>query len=151
MPKEEKSADIEVQRRTQLCLERLLQGWIPYRIFQYVSRMEQMREAGNTDRESGYNEAWDWGVSGRMIYYYCDKANEELEKIQAGKRQINYNLSLARWNDLLRKAILKDDLGNARLIQKEIDKITGVHDFGAGSEKPEPTKFKLGDGTIIEI
>lgn len=151
MPKDEKSAKIEIQRRVDMCLAQMLQGWIPYRIAQYVATMAKLREEGKVGPNTGYNADWDWGVKIRMVYEYCDKADAELMKIKNRKRATAYNMSLARWNEMLRKALSKDDFTNARLIQKEIDKLEGAHEFGAGKEKPETTKFKLSDGSEIEI
>lgn len=152
MPKEQKSPKLEVERRVDLCLRQMIDGWIPYRIAQYVAKMKEMREEGLIDEE-GYREEWDWGVEQRQVYEYCARATEELEKALAQKRVGYFNLSLARWNELLRKAILAKDLGNARLIQKEIDRLTRVDEFGAdtGDAPKSPTAFKLPDGTIIDL
>lgn len=152
MPKEQKSPNVEVERRVDLCLRQMIDGWIPYRIAQYVARMKELRETKQTHDES-YRPEWDWGVEQRQVYEYCSRATEELEKALAQKRVGYYNLSLARWNELLRKAIQAKDLGNARLIQKEIDRLTRVDEFGAdtGDAPKTATTFTLPDGTTITL
>lgn len=153
MPKEKKADNRELQRRVDLCLERLLQSWTPYRISQYVARMGELRAAGKTAQSDGYDPRYDWEVQLRQIYEYCNKANEALDEIHETKRTHQYKKSLAQWEDLLRKAITDQDLANARLIKKEIDKLTGVTEFGAGGgDKPaDEAQIKLGDGTIINL
>lgn len=151
MPKTGKAADLEIQRRVDLVIEKLIDAWIPRRIAQYVAKMRELREDDQTNSEE-YDEAFDWNVEERQVYIYCSKANEQLEKMKDRKRTANYNLSLARWNNLMSKAIKNGDLANARLIQKEIDKLTGANEFGAaGDDTKDPTQVKLPDGTIIEL
>jgi len=115
--------------------------------------MRELRELGRVTKTDGYDPSWDWDVQIRQVYEYCQKADEELEKIQTRKRKVSYNLSLARWNDFLRKAITQGDLANARLIQKEIDKLTGVLEFGAdgGEAAKEEAQIRLSDGTVINL
>lgn len=132
--------------RADMCLTWLLDGWSVYDIYMHQKRQSELEE-GHKDRIE--EEAW--AVSKQTCYNYVYKARESLEVIKKEQRKQAYQMAMLKWQKMWRKAMSNNDLSNARLIQQQIDKLTGAHEFGAGDGAVDKCIFVLPNGTEVEI
>lgn len=143
-----KSDSTTVNRRIERCLQWIIEGWSHYRIAQYIAANSNLRESGD-DR---YNSELDWKVQERQVYMYCERAQTTFEEMQKPKRSAEWNKAYQRYTEILRRALADKDYSNARLAQSQIDKLTGVQEFGGGPPTAATQSIiKLPGGVEVSI
>jgi hypothetical protein len=115
---ENKANKAEVQRRTNVILDLLLDGLRRHEVLQYASKQT------------------DWSLSDRQIDEYISRANEAIENHRSEERAKRINKTEMRLEKLLTRALSKQDHRLVRLVLEDIRKLFGLD---------APTKHALTD------
>ncbi len=147
--------DVESTTRTRVlvCFALLLDGYTQNEIHRRVAdACRKEREGEELDERE---KSLLWKVEGkpladRTVRKYCQLARKDFEEIQALKREQALGSSLARREKLFRLALERQDLGTARLVQNDIDRLMGLtNEFNPGATDEEPQGIRLPNGVIV--
>lgn len=139
--------------RVLVCFELLLDGWTQNDIARQVAAAVRKQDAGEELTEAEKRLTWrekGAAVVDRTVRRYCLAARAEFEQVQALKREQALGSSLARREKLFRLATERGDLGTARLVQNDIDRLMGLtNEFNPGATDEEPQGIRLPSGAVV--
>ncbi|MFQ5641806.1 MAG: hypothetical protein ACE5IR_27845 [bacterium] len=108
MPRETKANKAEVERRTTVVVDLLLDGLRRHEILKYIEKNEN------------------WGISNSQTDEYIAKANEVINNYESGNRDAKIKKTEQRLEKLLSRAISKKDFRLARLLIQDIRTLFGI-------------------------
>lgn len=108
MPRETKANKAEVERRTTVVVDLLLDGLRRHEILKYIENKEK------------------WGISNSQVDEYIAKANEVINNYESGNRDAKIRKTEQRLEKLLSRAISKKDFRLARLLIQDIRTLFGI-------------------------
>ena len=124
-------------------------GWSIRDIARLVAKQRDLKK----EKDEAYQPEMDWGVKERQVYDYAHAAEEQIGKERAIRIQASYNVALSRYTKIFREAMKAKRYQDARLVQRDIDRLSGVADFipGGGSVADERSKMRLPGGLMLEL
>lgn len=137
-------------------VEYLAQGHTARSFHSVIVRNRALKAHPQEDIRRTYQPALDWDVSLTTLHDYFKEAREVMKR----ELVIDMGAEVARYlnvNDLLlRMALSKQNVGQARLIAESRHRFLKVDPyFDAPEDKPEDgeegSAFKLPDGTIVNL
>lgn len=139
----------EVEKITNLFLYEVMDGKRTcYSLFKYIQKQKRKADAGEP-----HDEEYVWDIKIDMCYYYWNKAIERWQEINKQDATKHRNKIIMNLQSLYLRARKEGKLNVARLVMKDLSRITGaeevIPDSGGGEEKK--SSFKLPDGTVIDI